>query len=160
MVVGKYSNWFNVWSTCDAICCSRWLLCRRRHALQRSRLPAIQLLSKLMWCRWEVRRKVLFLAVRNRILMTKIIGKSFPASCVCIWRLLWDLFITVLINFNLIFRFYSFLCTCHLPGFDAADPLDGSCLACYHQNGRIAIFTLPSLKPLLDVDLVSSPNVR
>lgn len=37
---------------------------------------------------------------------------------------------------------------------------DSSCLACYIQSGRIVIFTLPSLKPLLDVDLVSSPDAR
>ena len=31
---------------------------------------------------------------------------------------------------------------------------------CYLLNGHIVVFTVPSLKPLLDVDVVPWPNVR
>ena len=33
-------------------------------------------------------------------------------------------------------------------------------LMCYLLNGHIVVFTVPSLKPLIDVDFIPSPNVR
>ena len=37
---------------------------------------------------------------------------------------------------------------------------DTVCLTCYLLNGHIVIFTVPSLKPLIDVDFIPLPNVR
>ena len=37
---------------------------------------------------------------------------------------------------------------------------DSVCLSCYIANGHIIVFSLPSLKPLLDVDYIPFPVVR
>lgn len=37
---------------------------------------------------------------------------------------------------------------------------DSVCLACYVANGRIMAFSLPSLKPLLDIDFLPLNDVR
>jgi len=40
------------------------------------------------------------------------------------------------------------------------DTMDAVCLSCYLLNGHIMVFTVPSLKPLIDVDFIPSPSVR
>ena len=40
------------------------------------------------------------------------------------------------------------------------DCTDAVCLMCYLLNGHVVVFTVPSLKPLIDVDCIPSPNVR
>ncbi|ESN90884.1 hypothetical protein HELRODRAFT_90752, partial [Helobdella robusta] len=37
---------------------------------------------------------------------------------------------------------------------------DSVCLTCYVANGHIVVFSLPTLKPLLDVDYIGAPNIR
>lgn len=46
-----------------------------------------------------------------------------------------------------------------LYGF-AFSSTDSVCLACYVANGRIMAFSLPSLKPLLDIDFLPLNDVR
>ena len=37
---------------------------------------------------------------------------------------------------------------------------DSVCMACYMANGHIMTFSLPSLKPLMDVDYLPLTNIR
>lgn len=37
---------------------------------------------------------------------------------------------------------------------------DSACLACYVANGHVMILSLPSLKPLLDIDYLMMTDIR